>query len=305
MKPVMESVDARNKLEDLSGVKTKSRENPYDALIQSCNDDAAEIQSLYATHRLARNLQQQQKFLSADFTELIIDPVLLRLERSSVEPGFRDPRHCLVFWARPPEHILKLASHVQSLLQKAAPNVWLMPTHRMHMTTLELAHSQTSDEIAGLVSTIRPAIPSLANLTFTHRARLVRPVISYDLSAMALSFVPAAEGNDGYTYHHLRRDLFEAVKKTGVEIGSRYVVPSAHITLGRYLSQEDHATAPARQNWIQAIEEINKWLETQIWDSVDGEFNGEWVVGQERGLEVREGTLWYGGGRTLMVGEGF
>lgn len=184
-------------------------------------------------------------------------------------------------------------------------DLWLMPTHRMHMTTLELAHSRTSDEIAGLVSTIRPAIPSLANLTFTHRARLVRPIISYDLSAMALSFVPAAGENDGYTYHHLRRDLFEAVKKTGVEIGSRYVVPSAHITLGRYLDQGDHATALARQIWVQAIAEINKWLETQVWDSVDGEFNGEWVVGHERGLEVREGTLWYGGGRTLMVGEGF
>ncbi|EAA26625.2 hypothetical protein GE21DRAFT_9062 [Neurospora crassa] len=305
MKPVIESVDAISKLEHLSGVKIRPGENPYDALIQICNDHPAEIQSLYASHRLTRNLQQQQQFLSADFKELIVDPVLLRLERPSVQPGFRDPRHCLVVWARPPEHILKLASHLQTLLQNAAPNLWLMPTHRMHMTTLELAHSQTSGEIASLVSSIRPAIPLLTNLTFLHRVRLVRPMISYDLSAIAVSFVPAAEEHDGYTYHHLRRDLFEAVKKTGVEVRSRYVVPSAHITLGRYLDQEDHATPVARQSWIRAIEEINEWLETQVWDAVDGEFMGEWIVGQEKGLEVRDGTLWYGGGRTIMAGEGF
>lgn len=184
-------------------------------------------------------------------------------------------------------------------------DLWLMPTHRMHMTTLELAHSQTSDEIASLLSSIRPAIPLLTNLTFLHRVRLVRPMISYDLSAIAVSFVPAAEEHDGYTYHHLRRDLFEAVKKTGVEVRSRYVVPSAHITLGRFLDQEDHATPLARQSWIRGIEEINEWLETQVWDAVDGEFMGEWIVGQEKGLEVRDGTLWYGGGRTIMAGEGF
>lgn len=31
------SVDARNKLEDLSGVVPKPGENPYNALIEACN----------------------------------------------------------------------------------------------------------------------------------------------------------------------------------------------------------------------------------------------------------------------------
>lgn len=80
------------------------------------------MQSLYSTHRTTRNAQQRDKFLSPDFKELTIDPYLLRLENPTIEPGFQDPRNCLVFWARPPEHIVKLASHLQAVLKKAAPS---------------------------------------------------------------------------------------------------------------------------------------------------------------------------------------
>lgn len=202
-----------------------------------------------------------------------------------------------------------------------------MPTHRMHMTTLEVTHSRTPEEIAPLVSTMRPAIPKLVNYTFSHRSRLVKPMLSYDLAAIAVSFLPAAGEpvvspppvppvanptvhnghniNDFYTYHHLRRDAFDLAKLSGVEVGSRYVVPSAHITLGRYLGQEDHATPELRKQWIQTIDEINDWLQKEVWDSSEGEFVGEWIVGQERGLDARNGALWYGGGRTVMLGEGF
>ncbi|KAK0660402.1 RNA ligase/cyclic nucleotide phosphodiesterase [Cercophora samala] len=317
----LESTDVRNKLEDLSGVEIKPGENPYNALIKACHGHAAEIQSLYATHRAARNLQQKEKFLSPDFKELVIDPFLLRLENPELDPGFKDPRNCLVFWARPPDHIIKLAAHLQQALKQAAPNLWAMPTHRMHMTTLEIAHSRTPAEIASMVALMRPKLPSLTNMPFTKRARLVKPFISYDLSALAISFLPAAgeavlspppvaphpdtAESDSYTYHHLRRDVFDEAKSTGVEIGSRYVVPSAHITLGRYLTQRDHETREQRQKWVQAIDDLNKWLENEVWDVEGGEYIGEWIVGQERGLDARDGALWYGGGRTIMVGEGF
>jgi hypothetical protein len=156
-------------------------------------------------------------------------------------------------------------------------------------------------------------------------------MISYDLSAVAVSFLPASgeevlsppsvpspsqsgvhsgeyDGDtaekDAYTYHHLRRDVFNAASET-TAIESRYVVPSAHITLGRYLTQKDHDTPEARERWIRTIEDINKWLENDVWEVRDGEFIGEWTVGHERGLDARCGTLWYGGGRTIMTGEGF
>lgn len=80
-----------------------------------------EIQNLYAAHRTKRNAQQKEKFLSEDFKELVIDQHLLRLERPDVEPGFRDERNCLVFWARPAGHVIQLAAKVQELLKEAAP----------------------------------------------------------------------------------------------------------------------------------------------------------------------------------------
>ncbi|RYP79245.1 hypothetical protein DL769_003068 [Monosporascus sp. CRB-8-3] len=312
MAPILEATDAKNKLEDLSGVKLKPGENPYNALIEACGDDHVE-----------RNAQQRDKFLAPEFKELIIDPYLLRLENPQLEPGFKDPRYCMTFWGRPPIHILRLAEELQKRLKSVAPNVWLMPSYCMHITALELAYSRTAEEIDAIKTLLAPAIPSVARYTYRHRTRLVKPMISYDLSAFALSFLPASgepelspapvapdtvgvlKQGDQYTYHHLRRDLWDLSKEAGMTVDSRYIVPSAHITLGRYLTHDDHATPEQRKKWIAAIDDINKWLETEIWGNPGAKFVGEWVVGQEKGLDVRVGTLWYGGGRTVLAGEGF
>ncbi|KOS20308.1 hypothetical protein ESCO_006136 [Escovopsis weberi] len=322
MGTVAYSTDAQNKLEDLSGIVLEPGENPYQAFIQACGNDPEVIRSLYQAHRMRRNAQQKDKFLSPTYAGLVIDQVLLRLENPTIEPGFRDERNCLVFWARPPHHILELASKVQAMLQEASPKLWLMPLSRMHLTTLEIIFSKTPEEIDSLVSTLRPAIPAIASYTLTHRSRLVKPMVSYDLSAFALSFVPASgervasaapaapdavkkkglvvEG-DGYTYHHLRRDVFDRVQAAGLDVTSRYQVPSAHITLGRYLVEDGHDTPEKREEWVRAIDGVNAFLEQTVWDTE----RGEWIVGQEKGLDARCGALWYGGGRTIMLGEGF
>jgi hypothetical protein len=208
-------------------------------------------------------------------------------------------------------------------LTACALDIWLMPLHRMHITALEITFSKTAAEVDALKNMLLPAIPSVANYTYRHRARLVKPLVSHDLSAFAVSFLPAS-GNephispapvapgvvpdpqtDAYSYHHLRRDLWDMARDAGVTVDSRYVVPSAHITLGRFLNHDDHATPEQRRKWVEAIDEINEWLEREIWGQPDGEVVGEWVVGQEKGLDVRVGTLWYGGGRTVLLGEGF
>lgn len=202
-------------------------------------------------------------------------------------------------------------------------DLWLMPSYKMHMTTLELAFSKTPQEIGEMVDTIKPAVAAITSYTRHNRSRLVRPLVSYDLSAFAVSFLPASgdpklspaptapdaqdgvrEGDD-YTYHHLRRDVFNMTNEAGIQVGSRYQVPSAHITLGRYLTEDDHDTPEKRAAWVQAIDDVNTWLMTEVWDKEGAEFIGEWVVGQERGLDARNGTLWYGGGRSILVGEGF
>ena len=42
MGSVLESTDIKNKLEDLSGVVLKPGENPYNALIEACDDEPVE-----------------------------------------------------------------------------------------------------------------------------------------------------------------------------------------------------------------------------------------------------------------------
>lgn len=200
-----------------------------------------------------------------------------------------------------------------------------MPLPNLHLTALEITFSLTDPEIKAIISNLgQDTIAEMTDYTYDHRARLIKPMLSYDGAAVALSFLPAAgeglspspespvsegrtEEDDRFTYHHLRRDLFSIAKKTGVSVDSRYVVPSSHITVGRFLTQDDHVGRGKMAEWIKHIEGINEWLEAEYWPKERGEVraDGEWIVGQERGLDCREGTLWYGGGNTVRIGKGF
>lgn len=250
---------------------------------------------------------------------MTVDEILAKLEDPSIEPGFKDPRHCLVFWARPTEKVRSLIAEVQKKLQDVVPNLWIMPQMSLHMTALEITHSLTAPEIDVLVAQMQEHIAGIADYTNDHRARLVKPMVSYDAQALALSFLPAAgepgQGghDDSYTYHHLRRDLFAQCSATGVKVASRYVIPSAHLTIGRFITKRDFETAEGGvdhakvERLVSTIEEINQCLQQDYWPSEDGiKEGGEWVVGQEKGLTCRKGTLWYGeGGETLCQGKGF
>lgn len=204
-----------------------------------------------------------------------------------------------------------------------------MPPQNMHMTIVEAAFSQPPAAIRALIAPLRTHLPRIAHFAYTHRARLVRPLLCIDTSAFALSFVPAAgervlattgaamsatdddndatevECRDAYTYHHLRRDVFALVADAGVAPAPRYQVPSAHITLGRFVGAETKIAKHDAQRVVQAVNEINDWLAKTYAANDDPLDSAEWIVGQERGLEVRYGPVWYGGGKSLIVGEGF
>ena len=186
------------------------------------------------------------------------------------------------------------------------------------MTVLEIAHSQTEDKIAGLIKTMEGEIPNIANHTLQSHPRLVKPMLSYDAAAIALSFLPAAEetacsdcDNDKpaekYTYHHLRRDIYARSKGTGVDIASRYVVPSLHLTVARFVTQRNFAEACGGidhakiRTLVAKIEEINGNLRAEHWPRE----TSEWEVGEEKGLVCRRGTVWYGGGESHYEGQGF
>ena len=201
-----------------------------------------------------------------------------------------------------------------------------MPPDNLHMTTMEVTHSLTEAEIEHLVQILTPSSKEIADSSHARRARLIKPMLNFDAAALALSFVPAAgealepdrsDEDDRYTYHHLRRDLHTAITLGGVPVASRYVVPSAHLTIARFNSpnvfggdENDESVTldpEKRKYWLREINLINQWLEAEFWP-VDGEQikpGGQWIVGEEKGLDFRKGTLWYGGGQTVYLGKGF
>ena len=185
------------------------------------------------------------------------------------------------------------------------------------MTVMEMAHSRTWPQIAECVNIMEPIIPEITSYTYSHRTRLVRPMLSYDSAAIALSFLPAAgEGllqdtsdvDNSYTYHHLRRDIYDLCQSTGVEVASRYVVPSSHMTIGRFVNQDIFNEGKVGR-LVSEIEKINVELEERCWPCEDREGRSgkpwEWIVGEEKGLVCRTGTVWYGGGESYREGKGF
>lgn len=205
-----------------------------------------------------------------------------------------------------------------------------MPLENLHTTVLEIAHSLTEEQIEGLVNTLESSqnisSADIADHAFTHRTRLVKPMVGFDSAAMALTFVPAAgEASDAqrsiadetYSYHHLRRDIFDMVRAAGIPIASRYIVPSAHLTIARFVTQdgfvepaavgEEHLNPSKVKELIDKIEEINQKLQDEYWPSENGTIKagGEWLIGQEKGLAIRRGRLWYGGGNDVQLGKGY
>lgn len=202
-----------------------------------------------------------------------------------------------------------------------------MPRENLHMTSLEIAHSLTKDQLEELFVPLQRGLSQIANYTYTHRTRLVKPLISYDRSGLALSFLPAAgEGlarstrtadEDIYTYHHLRRDIHQIAVDTGAPVRSRYVVPSAHVTIARFITNDDFLLQGKEQGridtqkvkeFINKVESLNTWLQTEYWPEklhYSVKKGGEWLVGEGRGLDCQKGPVWYGHNHRVMIGRGF
>ena len=184
-----------------------------------------------------------------------------------------------------------------------------MPLENLHMTVLEIAHSKTESGIESLVNAIGDKAVAITNHPRNHRARLVQPMLSYDAAAIALSFMPSA-GEDSlstaspeYTYHHLRRDVHQMSSSSGIDIGSRYTVPSSHLTIARFVTQEDITNKGGGGIDSQRVSELVNGLE-----EINAELRSEtigWTIGEEKGLDFRKGKLWYGGGETVHLGQGF
>ena len=201
------------------------------------------------------------------------------------------------------------------ILIESIKGLWLTPQENLHMTTSELLSSCSESEVDEVSAIVQPtlSIEETMSYTLTHSTRLIRPVISYDATAFALIFVPAAEKTiDAYTYHHLRRDMWDIMSKSECQIGSRYYLPSAHVTIARFAIPPEADRSKTLEDlcgratvMVKKIESINQILESTDWKQFGSPSRGEWVVGHERGLEFNKGCSWYGGGEAVYVGQGF
>ena len=196
-----------------------------------------------------------------------------------------------------------------------------MGPESLHMTTLEVAHSRSEKEITDLLYNLEPRLEEITDFTYDHRAQLVKPMLCFDASAIALSFVPATEDeaehvDESYTYLHLRRDILKICQETGIRVASRYVLPSCHLTIGRFVNHRGLSLVaddmgqidPLKvRGFLNVIDSMNEWLRQEYWAAKgDSSSGGAWIVGSEKGLECRKGTLWYGdGGETVRLGKGF
>ncbi|KAL5364880.1 RNA ligase/cyclic nucleotide phosphodiesterase [Aspergillus floccosus] len=310
--------------------------NPFDQLLTDSQNDPTSVQTRYETHRSDRNAQYKAKLLSPDFPGWQADEILSKLhaqETNAVSAGespFQDHRNNLNLYARPPRHIREMLAEIQEEIRDIAPTMWFTPPHYLHMTTLEMASSRTPEEVDMFVSHLQRSgiLSNLIDYTFTHPTRLVKPVVSYDAAAMALSFIPAAgedtdaslspdSTDDSYTYHHLRRDLFGKVTDTGLLMNPRYIVPSAHITIARFITQKgfqvkdsdgkDTVDRDRVAALVDRLEQINAQLREKYWPQEDGMTppKGIWRVGEEKGLALSTGPSWYGGGKDILLGKGY
>lgn len=212
--------------------------------------------------------------------------------------------------------------------------VWWMPARNLHMTVMEAIHSVTSDAVEEVLANMEggPAgLGEIADLVvegvLEGGVRLGKPMVCFDGQAVAVSFLPLPSGvkdvkedgekgiiegskqlaegsksdvvvSEGWNggYHGLRARIWEECAKRGINVGSRYVVPSAHVTVMRYVGDGGAKWKGGVKGWVEGVERVNGWLEGL------GE-EGEWMVGEERGCVWRKGRLWYGCGETLCVGK--
>ncbi|KAM0749499.1 hypothetical protein T439DRAFT_357835 [Meredithblackwellia eburnea MCA 4105] len=268
--------------------------NPFDALLVSCGHDPSRVEAAYASHRSARALTQHDLMLSSTFEGLKTDEVLLRKE---TEDGFQDPRYGISLVGRPKgpakvlvEWILAELGHLKEL-----EGQWIAPISQVHITLLEVAHSLPSatheEYLRSPAFTSR--ISSLCDLEHLPSPSgvpplLHSPVLNLDPTAISLSFLPR-----GSAYHQLRQILFSSYgSETSPALKARYIHPSAHLTVVRFLK-------PIKGEKVRDLVKAVSALNVRLSESALGSTIWNIENKEETRVECTSGQVWYGGGDVI------
>lgn len=277
-------------------------DNPFELLLAQM-PNPADVGAAYEKHRTTRIDNSRAFLTSPAFQKLWTDPHLSSLLNS---PDYVDPRNSTVIWSHPPSRIKDMAGLIMDKVRTAGlEGLWFIPTEHMHITVLEIAHSLPYEQISAIVDRFpQDLVKTATDYTLTHRTTLLKPKLTYDEGALTLTFLPAVED---YTYLHLRRDLLNLFRAAGVKLESRYAMPSAHLTIGRFVTPAEKNLPSAMKKWVELLDEINDWLEADYWpkEGQEAKKDGHWQPGEGMGLHLVKGRVWYGTGETVRLGEGF
>lgn len=286
------SIDARP-----ASSATPPINNPFAAQVNQCNSSAL-LNKAYEVHRLNRNADKLRQLTQNPTVSP--DAILRGLVIDNEPPEF-DPRNCITIWARPTSPVMDMVQEIQrQLIQVIDPEnltpegtkgntpvktnkgpLWLMPRDCLHMSALEISHSAPKETTQALLVSLRPHISQILHPP-PQAPTLIKPQICFDSSALALTFLP--DPTQDFTYTHYRANLFDMVSMTGVPVESRYQVPSAHVTLARFI---DDVPPKQVKQLLAKITELNEQLASS---------DLEWTICSERASEFRCGRIWYGGG---------
>ena len=198
-----------------------------------------------------------------------------------------DQRHNLALVARPAQHIIALVTQLQQQLHTLAGDaLWLPPPHYLHITVYEVTHSRTAEQLQPLLAAVRSHESQLFSALPVDRVRFDSPLLNYETSTVALTLLPVDVGD--YDITTLRAEVGERLSAVGVQWEGRYVAPTAHITIGRFIrSQLQRATM---EQWLAKLDELRD--ECRQWQ-------GEWCLAHGS-LQVMTAASWYGHGTVVV-----
>jgi 2'-5' RNA ligase len=169
-----------------------------------------------------------------------------------------DQRYGVNLIVRPPLPVITYIRTVQECLRAHEPDQYFYPSDDLHLTLLELCSSRSQREADTLAAFLINRLPELVQTAPC--ALLIRPLLSYDRRACAVSFLPADQ-----TLQVLRSQLVAQLADHGVMIASRYAPQSAHVTFMRYL----RPLQSERTTWIETLEAVPgaaiEWQLDAIW----------------------------------------
>lgn len=258
--------------------------NPFSDILQSLETSVTAEHVIYANTRNTRQQAQRQILLTT--RQFSRDETLANVEHDA---GYEDPRHSIIFIARPESVLRSIVQLQQRIVQifvengVAETSLWITPSEKLHMTLMDLVSCVPRETVEDLlpcvnVSAIMGQVPQQSKCT------LKDPMLMVDGTALALSFLPTGKENED-SHIRLRSQLWDGCHQCGTTPAMRYVSMSAHITLLRFLE--------------------NVTLEDQTMRGILGSLQGVARDGLECYTITREdircvyGQVYYGGGKDI------